>query len=76
MPLIYYLSEIKADSQGRLAFISLRKQPLPTNNGVVLTIAQIIKAVVSLAAEAGISLSCAHGDLDGGIDAFADMNNN
>jgi hypothetical protein len=49
-----YLSESIARSQeGRCFFMSNNTTKLP-NNGAILTIAQIIKAVMSLAAEADV----------------------
>ena len=47
-----YLSEANACSQAGGHFFMSSNTPCPHNNGAVLTIAQIIKAVMSLAAEA------------------------
>jgi hypothetical protein len=49
-----YLSETNACSQAGGRFFMSNNDTLPPNNGAVLTIAQIIKAVMSSAAEAGI----------------------
>jgi hypothetical protein len=49
-----YLSEAKACSQAGVHFFMSSDTPCPHNNGAVLTIAQIIKAVMSLAAKAKI----------------------
>ncbi len=49
-----YLSKAKACSQSGGHFFISSNTPCPHNNGAVLTIAQIIKAVMSLAAEAKI----------------------
>jgi hypothetical protein len=49
-----YLSEANAHSQAGGHFFMSSNTPCPHNNGVVLTIAQIIKAVMSLAAKAEI----------------------
>jgi hypothetical protein len=49
-----YLSEAKAHSQAGGNFFMSSNTPRPHNNGMTLTIAQIIKAVMSLAAEAKI----------------------
>jgi hypothetical protein len=49
-----YLSEANARSQAGGHFFMSSDTPCPHNNGAVLTIAQIIKAVKSLAAEAKI----------------------
>jgi hypothetical protein len=49
-----YLSEANACSQAGGHFIMSSNTPCPHNNGAVLTITQIIKAVISLAAEAKI----------------------
>jgi hypothetical protein len=49
-----YLSETNARSQAGGHFFMSNKDALPPNNGAVLTIAQIIKAVMSSAAEAEI----------------------
>jgi hypothetical protein len=50
-----YLSETNAHSQAGRHFFMSNNNALPPNNGAVLTIAQIIKAIVSSAAEAEIS---------------------
>jgi hypothetical protein len=50
----FYLSEAKACSQAGGDFFMSNNTPCPHNNGTVLTITQIIKAVMSLAAEAKI----------------------
>jgi hypothetical protein len=47
-----YLSETKARSQAGGHFFLSENDNFPTNNGAVLTISQIIKAVMSSAAEA------------------------
>jgi hypothetical protein len=49
-----YLLEAKACSQARGHFFMSSNTPCPHNNGAVLIIAQIIKAVMSLAAKAKI----------------------
>jgi hypothetical protein len=49
-----YLSEPKARSQAGGHFFMSNDKPQPANNGAVLNIAQIIKAVMSSAAEAEI----------------------
>jgi hypothetical protein len=49
-----YFSEAKACSQTGGHFFMSSNTPCPHNNGAVLTIAQIIKAVMSLAAKAKI----------------------
>ena len=49
-----YLSETKARSRVGGHFFLSENDEYPSNNGAVLTIAQIIKAVISLAAEAEI----------------------
>ena len=49
-----YLSETKARSQAGGHFFLSENYEYPSNNGAVLTIAQIIKAVMSSAAEAEI----------------------
>jgi hypothetical protein len=49
-----YLLEAKAWSQAGGHFLMSSDTPCPHNNGTVLTIAQIIKAVMSLAAKAKI----------------------
>jgi hypothetical protein len=51
-----YLSEAKAPSQAGGHFFVSSNTPCPHNNGAVLTIAQIIKAVMSSAAEAEIGI--------------------
>ncbi len=56
-----YLSEANACSQAGGYFFMSSDTPCPHNNGAVLTIAQIIKAVMSLAAKAKIgalSINC------------------
>jgi hypothetical protein len=53
-----YLSEAKACSQAGGHFFMSSNTPCPHNNGAVLTIAQIIKAVISSAAEAEIGALC------------------
>jgi hypothetical protein len=50
----YYLSETNARSQAGGHFFMSNNDALPPNNGAVLTIAKIIKAVMSSAAEAEI----------------------
>eukprot|EP00804_Cyclotella_cryptica_P017249 CCRYP_016808-RA/>CCRYP_016808-RA protein AED:0.39 eAED:0.39 QI:0/-1/0/1/-1/1/1/0/200 len=47
-----YLSETKAHSRARGHFFLSEDDPSPRNNGAVLTLAQIIKPVMSSAAEA------------------------
>jgi hypothetical protein len=49
-----YLSETNARSQAGGHFIMSNNNALPSNNGAVLTIAQIIKAIMSSAAEVEI----------------------
>jgi hypothetical protein len=49
-----YLSEVNAHSQAGGHFFMSSDTPHPHNNGTVFTIAQIIKAVMSLAAKAKI----------------------
>jgi hypothetical protein len=49
-----YLSEANARSQAGGHFFMSNNNALPPNNGAVLTIAQIIKAVMSSAAEAEV----------------------
>jgi hypothetical protein len=49
-----YLSEVDACSQAGGHFFMSSDTSLPHNKGAVLTIAQIIKAVISLADEARI----------------------
>ncbi len=49
-----YLSETNARSQAGGQFFMSNNDALPPNNGAVLTIAQIIKAVMSSVAEAEI----------------------
>jgi hypothetical protein len=49
-----YLSEANAHSQAGGQFFMSSNTPYPHNNSAVLTIAKIIKAVMSLAAEAKI----------------------
>jgi hypothetical protein len=51
---VSYLSEANAYSRAGGCFFMSSDTPRPHNNGAVLTIAQIIKAVMSLAAEAKI----------------------
>ena len=53
-----YLSETKARSQAGGHFFLSENDEYPSNNGAVLTIAQIIKAVMSSAAEADIGALC------------------
>ncbi len=49
-----YLSESKARSQAGGHFFMSNNTAKPPNNGAILTISQIIKAVMSLAAEAEV----------------------
>ena len=48
----FYLSERKSRSRAGGHFFCSNNEEFPPNNGAVLTIAQIIKVVMSLAAEA------------------------
>ena len=47
-----YLSELKARSRAGGNFFMSNDNAIPSNNGAVLTVSQIIKAVMSSAAEA------------------------
>jgi len=49
---VSYLSETKASSQAGGHFFLSENEEYPTNNGTVLTIAKIVKAVISSAVEA------------------------
>jgi hypothetical protein len=49
-----YLSETNARSRAGGNFFMSNDEAIPNNNGVILTILQIIKAVMSSAAEAEI----------------------
>jgi len=51
---ILYLSKLKAHSQTGRHFFMSSNTTKPPNNGAILTIAQVIKAVMSLAAEAEV----------------------
>eukprot|EP00804_Cyclotella_cryptica_P015115 CCRYP_000674-RA/>CCRYP_000674-RA protein AED:0.44 eAED:0.46 QI:0/0/0/1/0/0/2/0/141 len=48
----FYLSETKANSRASGHFFLSEDDPSPCNNGAILTLAQIIKPVMSSAAEA------------------------
>ena len=48
----YYSSELKARSRVRGHFFMSNDDAIPSNNGAVLTVSQIIKAVMSSSAEA------------------------
>jgi hypothetical protein len=49
-----YLSKSKAHSRAGQNFFTSNNTAKPPNNGAILTIAQIIKAIMSLAAEAKV----------------------
>ena len=50
-----YLNKSKAYSQARAYIFLSEDEPVPKLNGTILTIAQIIKFVMSLAAEAKLA---------------------